>query len=544
MKPILDANGQPAVSAERVRMEKQSRFNPLRSLTPASLARQLEAFQRGEMRDLAWTMQWMEDHDDMIGSVADKAKSAVARYGYDVLIHDEIDEADTAMAEAQQAVLQKFYQNLQCGHAVEREERGGMRLLLKQMMDAFGKGYAMHHVIWKPDAANGLSAEVNFVPLWFFENMQGDIRFLDSAWSWNGKELDSEELGGRGAWLVSRGRGVMLACAIAWMFKHIPLQDWLTYCARHGMPAFLGKTQSEFGSDGWNGMADAVANMGAEWGGVINQTDAIEVLNLSAQGQMPYEALVERMDRAFAILWRGGDLSTLSRGDAVGANPQTADSDELDGDNSLWAGETIDRQLGRAVIDYYFGEDAPMLAYLQVGTATRDDVEKDLKVIESGVKLGVPVSKNYFSQKFGVPMADEGDELLGGKTPNSKLQTPSPDDARQEDDTKADAAEEDDATVANEALDGQTALVMNSLSRVLGVRPAMLAPVLPLMDQIADASGEMDYDAFLDFVEDAALSLPEFFDPAFAGDLANELEAAMGTGAVTGIRDALRKVES
>lgn len=526
MSTILDANGRPAVTAERVKMEKMTRFNPLASLTPVSLSRQLQAYQRGELRDLAWTMEWMELHDDMIGPVADKAKSAVSRYGWDVLIHDEVDDSHKQLAEDQQAVLQKFYQNICVGHAVEREECGGMRLLLKQVMDAYGKGYAMHHIIWKPDASNGLGAEVNFVPLWFFENMEGSMRFLPSAWAWQGKDLDSGDLGGRGAWLVSRGRGVMLACAIAWMFKHLPKQDWLTYCSRHGMPAFLGKTAAEYGSDGWNAMADAVASMSAEWGGVVNQTDAIDVITLTGQGEIPYEKLVDRMDRAFTILWRGGDLSTISRGgDAVGSNPQESDGDELDGDNAVWAAETIDRQLSRQVISYYFGEDAPMLAYLDVRTATRDDVDKDLKVIESAVKLGIPVSKNHFSEKFGVPMADSKDELLGQKSSLSEDTPPSTD---------------DDATAANEAVNEQIALVMNSLSKVLGVRPGVLGPVLPLMDRITAADGELDYEAFLDFVEDAALSLPEFFDPAFAGELADELEGAMGTGAVRGIRESVR----
>ena len=50
-----------AVSAERVKSEKQTRFNPLRGWTPDVLVRQLEAYSRGEIAGLAWVMEWLEN---------------------------------------------------------------------------------------------------------------------------------------------------------------------------------------------------------------------------------------------------------------------------------------------------------------------------------------------------------------------------------------------------------------------------------------------------------------------------------------------------
>jgi len=86
---ILGPDGRP-VSAERVRLEKQTRFNPLRGWTPDVLVRQLEAYSRGEIAALAWVMEWLEKHDDVISTVAPKAKAAVSRWGYDILPKDEI----------------------------------------------------------------------------------------------------------------------------------------------------------------------------------------------------------------------------------------------------------------------------------------------------------------------------------------------------------------------------------------------------------------------------------------------------------------------
>lgn len=405
---ILGPDGRP-VNAERVRIEKLSRFNPLRNFTPDVLVRQLEAYQTGQISQLAWVMEWMEHHDDIIATVAPKAKAAVSRYGYDIAIKDQVTAAQKPLAEKQRAQLETFFQSLETGHALDLDEAGGMRLLAHQIMDGYGKGYSAHHIIFKP-SGNGLTAKLVQIPLWFFEAAQGRLRFLPSAYAYAG--VDLETLGGRGAWMISKGRGVMLAGVVARTFKQIPLQDWLTYCDRHGMPMFLGKTAAQKGSDGWTQMASAVAGMGAEYGAVINSGDMIEVINLAANGQTPYKEMIERMDRAQVILWRGGDLSTMSRAHGTGSNPQTDDTDELDADNAAWVSETINRSLTARVVEYYHGKNAPVLCELKMRTRTRDNVTQDLAVVTAAKDLGVRISKSWFLSKFNVVEADVGEPAL------------------------------------------------------------------------------------------------------------------------------------
>ena len=76
---ILGADGRP-VNAERVRIEKQQAFNPLKNWTPDVLTMQLEAYARGHIAQLAWVMEWLEKHDDIIATVAPKAKAAVRSF--------------------------------------------------------------------------------------------------------------------------------------------------------------------------------------------------------------------------------------------------------------------------------------------------------------------------------------------------------------------------------------------------------------------------------------------------------------------------------
>lgn len=410
-KRILGPNGQP-VSAERVKLEKATRFNPLRGWTPDVLVRQLEAYARGEIAALAWVMEWLEKHDDVIATVAPKAKAAVSRWGYDVLPVGEIAPELKNQAEDQQGFAQEFFQSLQTSDAVELEEAGGMRLLVQQGMDGYGKGYAAHHIIWKP-TRNGLTAELVKVPTWFFEATTGRMKFLPAHSAQRGIDLDSPEMGGKAAWMLWKGRGVMLAGVLARMFKQIPLQDWLTYCDRHGMPAFLGKTSAQKDSSGWTQMVDAVGSIGSEFGAVINTGDMIEVMSLTSQGEVPYEKLIDRMDRAQVMLWRGGDLSTMSRASGVGSEPQQEDSDELDADNAAWVSETINRNLTARIIAWKFGRLAPVLCEVKLRTKTRDNLAADMAIIKEAKAMGTRISLPWFVGKFGLVEADATEKALG-----------------------------------------------------------------------------------------------------------------------------------
>ena len=499
---ILDQFGRP-VSAERVKMEKQTRFNPLRGWTPDVLVRQLEAYARGELAALAWVMEWLQKHDDIIATVAPKAFSAVSRHGYDVLPLEEIAPEQKGMAEAQQGVMQQFFQTLETSDAVELEEQGGMRLLFQQIMDAYGKGYAGHHIVWRPSRTE-LQATLVKVPTWFFEATTGRLRFLPSNSAQRGVEL--ETLGGRDAWMVSKGRGVMLAGVLARMFKQLPLQDWLTYCDRHGMPAFLGESTSAKGTQGWNDMVAAVQGIGAEFGAVVNAGDKINVLDLTGQGEVPYVKLIDRMDRAQVMLWRGGDLSTMSRENGTGSNPQQEATDELDADNACWVSETINRNLTKRVIAWRFGKKAPVLVEIKLRTATRDNVTQDMGIVKDSKEMGIRVSKPWFLGKFGVVEADVGEAALGDVT------TPAP-----------------GTTALNS---GDKLPAMDPDAGMQAIRTALAADMQPLGEALMAAYRAGDHAGTL-----AALKKISKDMPALAGDASNLTQVLAAQSAAAWLTD-------
>jgi len=130
-------------------LDKRPRFAPIRNLTPDKLVRILDAFEQGYLAEAALTWETIEKRDETIKSVAPKRKKAIARHGWEVIVLPNLPCEAQAEALRHKAALEYFYTNLTCSNALDANERGGFKLLIRQMMDATGKRYAVHEIVWK-----------------------------------------------------------------------------------------------------------------------------------------------------------------------------------------------------------------------------------------------------------------------------------------------------------------------------------------------------------------------------------------------------------
>jgi hypothetical protein len=240
--------------------------------------------------------------DDLVKAVAGKRKKNIARNGFEIVTFPKKGTDGYEQALKQKEVLEHFYDQIVVTHAIDANERGGFKLLVRQMMDAIGKKYAVHEIIWQP-SPNGLSAELRFVPLWFFENTKGRLRFLTSPYANEGVELKE------GAWLVTTGDGIMKACAVAWMRKNLALGDWSDYSGSYGKPGIIASTSAARGSTQFTEMETALGDFLLTKNIVLNAMENVKVVDM-ASANPPFDPLVERMDRLISALWRGSDLST------------------------------------------------------------------------------------------------------------------------------------------------------------------------------------------------------------------------------------------
>ncbi|MDR0340264.1 MAG: DUF935 domain-containing protein [Puniceicoccales bacterium] len=383
----------------------RSSFSPIRNLSPESLTRHLDAFHAGNLRPAALLWGAIERRDDVLQAVASKRKKGVARLQWDILTTDGSPEAL-----AQQTALRFFYNSLSCVNAVDGNERGGFSLLVRQMMDAVGKKYAVHEIVYRIHGQSRteeglrplISAEFRFVPLEFFENCTGRLRFLAREDAREGLALEE------GSWLTTVGDGLMEACSIAYLFKHLPLRDWLIYCERNGMPGIKGITDAFPGTSQWEVAKRAVESFGAEFHALMTAGSDLQAIDLGARGELPYPGLVERMDRAMAALWCGSDLSTLSRASAVGASLQSGERASLEAEDAAMISETLNAQVDRYVLGHLFGN-GPALAYLRLRPVAQEDVLRDLEIYERLSRLGISIPVGELRERFGIGLPEKGE---------------------------------------------------------------------------------------------------------------------------------------
>jgi len=402
-------NASAHISQDRIERSIQSRFAPLASLTPARLVSQLDAFNSGYLAEAARTWDAMLRRDDRLPALAQKRYSAVARCGFDVVTVDCAgDDAKEAEAKEHAKKIEYFLNHLTATNALDENQRGGFSLLVRQMASAIGMRYAVHEIAWQEEEG-GLSATLRHVPLWFFENRTGRMRFLIEDNGIAGIDMPEDE------WLVTVGAGLMEASSVAWMYKRLPLRDWLEFSEKYGFPGVLGKTAAAKGTAEWEAMADAVRAFGNDWGAVCNTGESLELIETKGgDAGLPFELLIERMDKALAIMWRGGDLGTASGtgAAATGASLQGNETQVLEQADAAWLSEAIQTGLIRQVIEYHFGIGTRPLAYVQIRTRDRKNTRQDLEMFKTLSALEVPISARSVLERFGFKAPRPGAQLL------------------------------------------------------------------------------------------------------------------------------------
>lgn len=481
------------VSLEALRALRQQRYNPLRSLKPETLAATLESWELGYLREGAMLFETIADRDDTLKSVKPKREKEVSQLDRQVVAMAGSGDAGDRHRE----VLEDFWDNVRAVNAYDRNERGGFRRLVKQMMTSVSFRYAAHHIVWRPSRGK-LRATFEFVPLWLFENRTGVLRYLSNPWATEGEMLDPSE------WMITQGDGLMVACSIGYLAKRSAFNDWLVFSEKFSVPGVLGRTSAKKGSEEGNAMRDAVTSFGHDWTGVIYGDDGshekpIEIIQAEGNpSAMPMPAVVERVDRKFAALYRGADLSTMSSkdGEGTGASLQGKEKDILLADDAETINETL-AEISRIVIEWHFGRGVEPLARVELIVPTDEDEKFYLETVKSAKEWGVRLSKDAVLERLGLQEAAEDETALG------ETATPDPDEE------------------INSSLDDAPADA---------IRAALSADMQPLGDALAGALQAGDEAAMRAALRKISERMPDFLSSA-------ALEEAIGAELLQSLLD-------
>lgn len=389
-----------ALDASTVAREQQARYNALLGADPDRLTAAVTAFNCGHLAPLARIIEDYERRDDKMKTCSMKMKAAVARCDYSILEREGFQ--GTVRAKLHADVLKRFWSGVHATSRFNMNERGGLSLLKKQMMDAQSYGFAVHELVWTPLPNGELSCEFIQIPLWHFENRTGRLRFLRGWTTYDGTPMRE------GEWLVTTGDGIGVAASLCACVKRLTLADWAVFCERCGMPIIHAKTGAAYGSDQWKNLNRALRAIGRDARIQTDSSTDITALSTGGGASQPYTPLVEWADRAIAALYRGADLSTISNADATGASLQGDEASMLEGDACERLSETLHEQVDRFVVRYVTG-DAEPLAGISINPTQMPNIDQEIKIDQHLVDLGVKLSKNDALQRYGRTEADPGD---------------------------------------------------------------------------------------------------------------------------------------
>ncbi len=383
------------ISASYAAAVNRGGFNPIKNLRPEVITRALDAFNRGRLSEAARLFEAIIQRDDTICCLNLKRKKSVSRLDFEIVPLE-----NSRKARAHQKVLMRFYESLETTDFCDKNQSGGLRMLVSQMMDSAGMKYAVHRISFKQ--VNGeLKGVFEQYPIWLFENTTGRLRKLD-----NEKQLAAGVPLDPDKWMVTCGDGLMTTSAIAYVFKHLPLRDWLIYCERNGMPGIKAKTNAFPDTPQWESAKEAVSQFGAEFYAVLSEGTDIEAIDVSSKSQLPYKDIVERMDRMLCALWRGSDLSTLSGSYQNGASVQWYENTLIEEDDANNIGETLNKNVDAKVVKLVFGDDKP-LARFRLKLPDYEQKQYELEMVERLVKLGLKPDALELAKKFAFPIANE-----------------------------------------------------------------------------------------------------------------------------------------
>ena len=421
--PIQPPATQPVFDAAGIQMQRRMRFNPLRALDPDNLSLALDQFDLGIIRQATLLWDAMIRRDDTLSFVVPQLENSISGKPWAVF---KKKNADPVEAARHAAALEYFYANVTATDAFDRNVRGDRHMLLKQMGSSYALRYAVHHFVWKPEPGKmieveggapvpALSAMLESVPLWFFENTTGTLRFLP----FGGFGINGQELDWNGEWMVTTGQGVMFAASICYVFKRLTFQDWTVFNERYAQQKVIAQTNAQQNSAPGQAMESIVANFNGDQGIVLYETtpgSTPPISLLGPEGTVSvdlFERFLDRQDRKMTVMFRGGDKRNIA-GDKAdsGVSAQIEETEALENAHCAAVASACKTFIDRAVIRYCFGEGVEPLAYFGLPGMEQEDAKQLRESAGFLADRGALVELNTVAERLGISLTEAEDEAL------------------------------------------------------------------------------------------------------------------------------------
>ncbi len=403
----MNLSGASQFNQARIEWAIRLRFSPMPNLNMDWVASNLNAFRIGEMRVVGKIWEVMMERDGELAVNADKRASDLAGLDWRV-VSDGSSEGDRH-AEA----LTYFYQHLRTTCALEQDVSGGVSELLYQMASAHSHYYSAHEMLLRSDnpAAGEVTAEFRHTPIWFFESRRGYLGYLKHIFDVYGQPCL------QGEWLTVVGMGWMRSLSLAYVLKNLSLRDWMVFCQRYGGGFLEAVTGAQKGDAAWEEATEALRQMANDGACLHNEGMRFKFLDAPAKAALPFEPLLEQVNRLYAKCYRGIDLATNSRvggpgagRNIIGASLQKEESGIFLARDAAWATGYLNERVDRPILRYIF--DREPRAWMTILPPLDENAEQDLRSARTLAPMGLRISLKEAYKRFRWSAPVEGEPCL------------------------------------------------------------------------------------------------------------------------------------
>jgi len=413
---LYDAYGQPVKPQELTREIAAPSITGIRrvwdetvanGMTPYRLARILRSAAGGDADDYLTLAEEMEEKDLHYACEMGKRKLAVSRL--DISVESFSDSSrDIELADAVRGLARRF----------------GIRGLIKDLLDALGKGYSVVEIMWNRTQPQWTPERYKWRDPRFFmfdQATRHEIRLRDEANMVEGIALAPykfiRHIHKMKSGIPLRG-GIARLAAWAWMFKNYTVKDWMAFGETFGMPLRIGKYGSGAMPEDINILKMAVANLGSDAAAVIPDSMIIDLVETAKAtgGESFYQRMADWFDAQVSRGILGQTATTQGTPGKLGnEEAQKEVREDIRDDDAEQIEETINRDLVKPFIDLNFGlqENYPLI---QVRATKQENIATLSEALSKLVPLGLRVEQSVVRDRMGIPDPNPNakpEDLLG-----------------------------------------------------------------------------------------------------------------------------------
>ena len=302
--------------------------------------------------------------------------------------------------------------------------QGGLEANLRPLLESVNDGYSVSELNWT------ILARGRFVGRIGLKNVKGkppeniefrcdefnNITKIRSSVLGKGEDLDPAKfvhMTHDALYNDPHGRSDLRAAYRAFIIKDTLLRFWAIYLQKFGQPTVVGKYPRGASQNEKKALKLAIKSIQEDTGITVPEDLILEFLETSGSTRGEYQAAVDVCNKEILISVLGAYLQS-SEGTTTGARNMGMvhkDTTFLFIDALRRAlEEVVNSQIISRLVDLNFiVAEYPRFSF---NVEPDEDLEKKMLIVEKAVNLGADVPTWWFHETFGIPAAQEGDDVL------------------------------------------------------------------------------------------------------------------------------------